>query len=52
MLQTAVSKTSKVATARELVVKHLKSLPEKDKCEDNNFVVWGRKFLELKVRRR
>jgi hypothetical protein len=50
MSQTAVSKMSKVAAARELVVDHMKSLPEKEKCEDEDFVIWGRKFLELKVR--
>jgi hypothetical protein len=49
MLQIATSKTSKVAAAHDLVVDHLNSLPEKEKCEDKDFVVWGRKFLELKV---
>jgi hypothetical protein len=49
MSQTAVSKTSKVAAARELVIEHLKSLPEREKCKDEDFVVWGRKFLELMV---
>jgi hypothetical protein len=50
MSQTIASKTSKVAAAHDLVVEHMKSLPEKDKCEDEDFVVWGHKFLELKVR--
>jgi hypothetical protein len=49
MSQTIVSKTSKVTTARELVVEHMKSLPEREKCEDEDFVVWGKQFLELKV---
>jgi hypothetical protein len=49
MLQTAASKMLKVATARELVIDHLKSLPEREKCEDEDFVLWGNQFLELKV---
>jgi hypothetical protein len=49
MLQTATSKTSKVTATCELVVDHIKALPEREKCEDEDFVLWGKKFLELKV---
>jgi hypothetical protein len=51
MSQSMSAKASKVAEARERIVDHLKSLPEPGKCEDEDFVIWGRKFLEIKVRR-
>jgi hypothetical protein len=52
MSQTTVSKTSKVATTHDLVVNHLKSLLERENCKDEDFVIWGKKFLELKVHHR
>jgi hypothetical protein len=43
-------KAVKVAAACTLIVDHLTASPEYGKCELEDFVIWGKKFLELKVR--
>jgi hypothetical protein len=45
-------KAIKVAAARSSIVDHLAASPEYGKCELEDFELWGRKFLELKVRRK
>jgi hypothetical protein len=45
-------KAVKVAAARASIVDHLAASPEFGKCEAEDFEVWGRKFLELKVRQK
>jgi hypothetical protein len=45
-------KAVKVAAARTSIVDHLAASPEFGKCEVEDFEIWGRKFLELKVRRK
>jgi hypothetical protein len=45
-------KAVKVAAARSSIVDHLAASPENGKCEAEDFEIWGKKFLELKVRRK
>jgi hypothetical protein len=45
-------KAVKVAADRSSIVDHLAASPEFGKCELEDFEIWGRKFLELKVRRK
>jgi hypothetical protein len=45
-------KAVKVAAAHASIIDHLAMSPEFGKCELEDFEIWGRKFLELKVHRR
>jgi hypothetical protein len=51
MSQALSIKSSKVVESREVLKDHLKSLPEEN-CDDEDFVVWGKQYIELKVRRK
>jgi hypothetical protein len=42
-------KAVKVAAVRSSIVDHLTASPEFGKCELEDFELWGRKFIELKV---
>ena len=39
-------------TAKEMLLDHAKTLPEVGMAEEEDFVVWGRKFAELLVSHR
>jgi hypothetical protein len=43
-------KAMMLAEGREHILEHMQLAPEAHIAEDTDFEVWGRKFVELKVR--